>query len=78
MASLALYSLWEERRIRRIRRAIEDPNTDVRMTYTQTSATTKAGSIAMRIVAWVWTMPGLFLVACAVAALFLGLQHIAS
>jgi hypothetical protein len=78
IAFLILYSLWEEQRIRRIRRAIEDPNTDVTMTYTQARATTRTGSIGKTMIGWLWTIPGLFLVACAMAALFLGLQQMVS
>ena len=78
VAFMVLYSLWQLRLVRRIQRAINDPNTDVRISYTQRPSTTRAKSTARRIIARLWSVPGLLAIACAVAGIFLGLQELLS
>ena len=78
LAFIAVYVFWEFQQVRWMRRAIEDPNTQVTITYTQASTTSETRSIAGRIVARLWTLPGLFVIACALAVIFLGLQRLVS
>ena len=66
----AAYPTWEHWRIKRL---IDAPSTHVTLIYTQDDTSQAKLS---RFIGHIWSLPGLLLVACAVAVVFLGLEYL--
>jgi hypothetical protein len=72
----AAYPTWEHWRIKRL---IDAPSTHMTLIYTQDDTSQQddtSHAKLSRFIGHIWSLPGLLLVACAVAVVFLGLEYL--